>query len=298
MTRASSFILLLLFSLSAPAKTFELPIRYSKLLAGHGFPSPLVQAYLNGKSGVFLIDSGASVSVISKWFSDSARIRQDEDTSLGTSNGRVSAAGIAKVRLRFKNRSGALVFSRIQVVTIVALPKEFEDNGIAGILSPQQLLQKHETCVLNLSEPSLKIETRSSIFTPGSSSLEVAIAAGPGGINSILYTLPARLVNKSLMLIVDTGASHVAVGRETSVGLALFPNSVPTSEKVEGIDGKAEEVRLVANAELKAAGRAFATDIRIQPISKKMPADGMAGMQFLRRCTLFLSQNDGQIFCP
>ena len=99
------------------------------------------------------------------------------------------------------------------------------------------------------------------------------------------------------MLIVDTGASYVAVGRKTSAGLALLPNSVPTSEKVEGIDGKAEEVRLVSNAELNAAGRTFATDIRIQPISKKMPADGMAGMQFLRRCTLFLRQREGQVFC-
>ena len=102
MKRAYAFILLLSFSLSAPAKTFELPIRYSKILAGHGFPSPIVQAHVNGKSGVFLMDSGASVSVISKWFSDSAKIRKLEDTSLGTSNGRASIAGIAKVRLRFK----------------------------------------------------------------------------------------------------------------------------------------------------------------------------------------------------
>lgn len=58
----------------ASAANRPLPIFYDAALVAKGFPSPLVKARIAGHEALFIIDSGASVTVVADWYARLAKI--------------------------------------------------------------------------------------------------------------------------------------------------------------------------------------------------------------------------------
>lgn len=294
----SALIITLLSFFSTHALGAEFPLRYDQPLVEQGFTSPVIKVSVNGTSGLFLVDSGASVSVVSSWFAEKAGIQDLSSGTVGGASGGSDASKMAKLDLSLTSSIGEAIVYKGKVVAIASLPEVFHTNGIAGILSPQQLLKENEVCRLELkTNPSMTFQE--SRPTPQSKYLPLSIVthSGPEGTQTALYTLEGRVEGFKTHFIVDTGANEARIGFETSPGTHLLPQSIPTNEKVGGITGKPEFVRLLPHAKVKLLDRSLRMNVRLQPISNQMPADGMLGMEFLKNCSLIFSLNYGSIYC-
>jgi hypothetical protein len=288
-----------IFATSAFAGSSHLPLRYDRALASQGFVSPVLVVKVNGKEGAFLMDSGASMTVISRWYGDLAKIRTEGYTSASGSSGSSSASTLAKLDFSITARNGNPVLFQGQNALVVDLPSFFQENRIAGIVSPQQLLRDNEYGILDLSEsPSFEITENKPQSLKHASQLEQVVSDGPGGQKTVLFTLMGEVEGVRTSFIVDTGADAASIGIKTEAGRKLFPKSVPSHEKTGGIAGKPVEIRVAPHARTKILGVKSEMEIRLQPISEKMPADGMLGMRFLKNCSLILSQKFGSISCP
>lgn len=291
-------LILVLCSISIVSAARDIPFRYDNTLAAQGFSSPIASISINGEQGLFLIDSGASVNVISKWFAEKAKIKIFGQSVVAGTSGGTGKSSMSEVDFLVNTR-GRKVSFKDQFAVIVTLPEVFRENGLAGIISPQQLLSEKETGVLNLSEnPSLKIYKDIPKFKRPVHRLNAVLSEGPKGQKTVLFTIHADVSGIKTNFIVDTGADGAGIGAKTSAGQKLLSQSVSTNERIGGINGTSEEVRIVSKTTVKLLGRDFEMKIRLQPISDKMPAEGMLGMQFLKNCSLILSSTSGSILCP
>lgn len=295
----SLFVFTVLFyAFSAIGAPVKLPLRYDKNLVEQGFASPVISVKVNGKKALFLIDTGASFTVVSRSFAAKAKIQSNGSGSLSGSAGGHATSSLAQVNFLINEAGGGEVSFLKHHLMIVELPAFFQENGLAGIISPQQLLQNNQVGVLNLSEnPFFEIYEKSPQMTDQTFQLNPVFSDGPGGKKTVLFTVDALVEGVKTSFIIDTGADGAGVGLETLAGKNLYPKSVATGEKVGGITGKPEDVRIVSQAQVKIFNKNVKMKIRLQPASKKMPADGMLGMQFLKNCTLILSLKNGWISC-
>ncbi|OFZ31025.1 MAG: hypothetical protein A2622_00010 [Bdellovibrionales bacterium RIFCSPHIGHO2_01_FULL_40_29] len=277
----------------------EFPLRYDETLVNQGFASPVISVQINGDQGIFLIDSGASITVVSRWFSDRANIRLGKIGSVGGSSGGNGTSAAAIVNMFIKNSKGAKEIFKKKSVVIVDLPDVFQRNSIAGIISPQQLLKDGQFGTLSLSEsPFFRISGQQPRKEDRFFPLNTIFSEGPGGQQNVLFTLDAIVDEVKTSFIVDTGADGASIGAETESGKKLLAKSIPTDEKIGGITGKPEVIRIVPQAQVKILDHDIKMKIRLQPISKQMSADGMLGMQFLKNCSLIISLKTGSISCP
>lgn len=289
----------LLWTADVRAMPLDLSIDYNQDLITKGFVSPVLSLRVNGQEGLFLIDTGASTHVLSSWFTEKAKIHGVGGGSVGGSTGENGPSSLAIVSFVVNQNQGrAFTFAK-QNAFIVDLPSAFQESGIAGIISPQQLLEPGQVGVLDLSaQPSFKISKQSLHPTKHEHDLGVVTSQGPLGKKTILYTISGNVLDKSASFIVDTGAEGNSVGLNTPAGKALFPESVPVETKIGGVTGEPQSVRVVHQAKVAIHGRTLDLEIYLQPISKNMPADGMLGMKYLKGCVLILGQNQGSISCP
>lgn len=293
-----TLFILFFCSLNVIGAPKEIALQYDSSLVNQGFASPIVTISINGKNGRFLVDSGASITVVSQLFAEKAKVVISGQGDIGGSSGGFSQSAVGKADLIVRSSLGKASFKGHHVV-IVSLPNVFRENDLDGILSPQQLLNDREIGILDLSEmPSFKIYNDPPDLSKTAFGLNVISSSGPGGSKTTLFTIEAFVADTKTTFIVDTGADGAGLGVETLVGKKLLPMSIPTNEKIGGINGTPAEIRLVPHASVRLLGRKFDMNIRLQPTSQGMPADGMLGMQFLKNCRLLLSSTRGSIHCP
>lgn len=298
--RFTFLIFLLLNCANVVAKENLIPLKYNLDLIQKGFSSPVIELTINGTKGFFLLDSGASVTVVSSWFASKARIDTEESSTIHDSSGSSNATEIAQVRLIIEDEFKKEIIFEKQVAMIINLPNIFQESKIAGILSPQQLITKDESLLLALDKPLLVIGSSiANLKTEGErySDLKVIYSSGPQGTTISLYALNSILETKSTTFLIDTGAQDIAIGSETEIGKFLLPKTIETTEQVTGVNGMPQNVRIFPRARLNLLGTTDEISLRIHPISKGMPADGMVGMRFLKKCSLILSHKSGQIKC-
>lgn len=293
-----SLIVTLLSFFSVDAFSAEFELRYDQKLAEQGFTSPVVKVSVNGTSELFLVDSGASITVVSSWFAENLGIRDTSSGTVGGASGGSDVSKTAKISLTLTSSAGTFVVYKNKVVAIASLPEVFRTNGLAGILSPQQLLEENDFCLLELkTNPSMTVQ-KSKPFAPrGYSPLSIVTRAGPEKTQTTLYTLEGQIEEFKASFVVDTGANEARLGLGTAAGNQLLSKSIPTNEKVGGITGKPEFVRLLPQANVTLLHQTSRMNVRLQPISNQMPADGMLGMEFLRNCSLLFTLKNGFISC-
>lgn len=154
--KAAFYLTLLLFAPNAFAHVAELPLRYEQKLISQGFPSPVIELFIHGQKGLFLVDTGASIHVVSDWFAKQAKIKSAAHGTVAGASGGKGNSQFEKVS--FYAQAGQGWSANNQWVAIVHLPDAFRENRLAGIISPQQFLtNEKEVCLLNLKKPSLKL---------------------------------------------------------------------------------------------------------------------------------------------
>lgn len=293
------FCSLLLSSINLFAKDEAFPLRYDEKLTKAGFPSPVIDVVINGVKGIFLIDTGASINIISAGFAQRSNISGNGQIAVSDSSGSSNKSNISQIDFQINCNEGQEYHFNKQSFAIVNLPDVFNQNEIAGIISPQQLLSKDKNLILDLKFPRMLITSKS--FPKFSSrnliKLNVVTSKGPNNTLIYLYTITGTVDNFPAIFIADTGASNIGIGIETNVGHSLHKKAVESSEQIGGINGEPQKVLIIPEAELKIFSKPQIVKLRLQPISSGMPADGMIGMQFLRECSLSLSKKEGFIDC-
>ena len=128
---ASVVSVLLAAASDEPLRT--VPLRYDPALVKADFPSPAARLTVNGRSGWFLVDTGAGVHMVTSWFAEAAGLEPDP-----TSDGRSAASTRPVERWPFEAcaRSWAdLEDGRaltLAVAVVTDFPAEFEQHQIAA----------------------------------------------------------------------------------------------------------------------------------------------------------------------
>lgn len=287
-------IILTLCCTSAWASEFALS--FDPLLDQAGFASPTVEIIVNGKKGIFLVDTGASLSVVASWFAAESNIVQN---TMAATTGANDQAPLAKIDLALKSSNGETLVYKNKEVWITSLPSSFRVYGISGILSPQSLITKSGAATLNLGKvPSLIISDISHASLKDYTPLTSIHSISPEVTHTILYVVDGKIANLPVRFLVDSGADNAAIGNQSRAGKKLLHKSITSHEKVGGISGKPSSVRLLTQIETTLLGRKFKMDVRLQPTSQDMPAEGMLGMKFLRGCSIILENVQGFLHCP
>ena len=222
------FCSLLLSSINLFAKDVALPLHYDEKLKKAGFPSPVVDVVINGVKGIFLIDTGASINIISNGFAQKSNIRGNGSIRVGDSSGSSIKSNIAQIDFQINGNEGQEYYFNKQSFAIVDLPEVFNQNDIAGIISPQQLLSKDKNLILDLKFPRMLITSKSfpRSYSKKLIKLNVVTSKGPNNTLISLYTIAGTIDNFHAFFIIDTGASNIGIGIETSIGHSLYKKAV------------------------------------------------------------------------
>jgi predicted aspartyl protease len=266
-------------------------LTYNADLAAIGFPSPVLRATVNGQSVWFLIDTGASVHTLARWFATAAHLGlRDLNTTLRGSTGATSQARAAGP-VQLETRDGGAISVRDAVV--VDLPQVFADQHIGGLISPQLLARAGEAAVLNLRTPSLSFAPFDGALaglglapSAATSGTHVCPSSGPPPGRS--YGASVTIAGITADMTTDTGATSTVVA-STRIARALVARSQPNGQ-VQGVGGEAQSVKTVAGVSIMRGGAARRADVILGGTSAGCGADGLLGMDALRGCTLVLGE--------
>jgi predicted aspartyl protease len=264
---------------------------YSADLAAVGFPSPVLRATVNGQSVWFLIDTGASVHTLARWFATATHLGlRDTQTTLRGSTGATSQARAAGP-IQLETRDGGTISVREAVV--VDLPQVFADQHIGGLISPQLLARAGEAVILNLRTPSLSFAP----FDGALASLGLAPSAATSGTHVCptggpppgrSYGASVTIAGITADMTTDTGATSTVVA-STRIARALVARSQANGQ-IQGVGGDAQSAKTVAGVSIVRGGAARKADVILGGTSAGCGADGLLGMDALRGCTLVLGE--------
>lgn len=275
---------------SAPqAAERVLTLQYSADLAAIGFPNPILRATVNGQSIAFLIDTGASVHTVAKWFVTAAHLRS---TAAGSTL-RGSTGAIAQARdaapFQVTTRDGNAL--DVRGAAVVDFPQIFADQHIAGLLSPQMLAPAGQAAVLNLRAPSLTFApigtAVASLGVPAAGAIAgTHICPTQGNTPGRLYAVPVTVAGIDADMTVDTGATETTVA-STRIARALAARA-SNNGRVQGIGGDTQTAQTVDGVTVVRAGTARKITLTLGGTTDGCGPDGLLGMDALRGCTLVL----------
>src|SRR5436305_14214353 len=133
--------------------TRTIALQYDDALGREGFPNPLLSIRVGGQRAVFIVDTGAGVHTMARWFAERAglQVTQTEHTVVGSTG---QANRVGRVR-RFAAVLGDGRRLSVPDAIVADFPPLFEQHEIAGLLSPQLLAESGEEAVLDLRGPAL-----------------------------------------------------------------------------------------------------------------------------------------------
>jgi len=272
---------------------------YDQSRAAAGFPSPFAKAKVNGVSGVFLIDTGAMIHVLSKEFAIKLRAAVQKTKTVA-----MDSTG-TKVRLGMM--VGALELGRFYInkkedFFVTPLPPTFSKNKIDGILSPQLLHKAGMALALNLQQPSLDFvhwqqfiqEKKPTVY----SKKRVTACVAPKLKLNRLFAVDARIAGKAVKLLLDTGANSTSISKGAADKLRLLAKARDVGKSSSGIGGKKIKNLLLPKTSVQFAGRKFTQDLRVKAPKNACPSDGHLGMSVLRSCMIAFEMREVAISCP
>jgi hypothetical protein len=297
---AALTILTLAPPLSAHESARSLPIFYDPALAAQGFPNPLVKARMAGHEAVFIIDTGASTSVLADWYAEVAGI----STARTESRAEDAAGKTAPARLvhRLQGRwSDGRRFS-INEAIVVAFPPYFESLRLGGLLSPQLLAPPGMAAVLDLRVPSLRFvpfaRAQSDLQrSKGPVRLELTEPCRNADSKLVnrVYLTPVTSVGVTQPMLIDTGATGTTLADKSQIVQAIGSGSEP-GPRSEGVGGEVKG-RRVREVQLFRGGRIVILNPAIAEVSGRCGAQGVLGMDALRSCFLILGAKQTAFSC-
>jgi len=266
-------------------------LSYNADLAAMGFPSPVLRATVNGQAVWFLVDTGATVHTVARWFATAVHLGlHDTKTTIIGSTGATSQAHAAG-SIQLETRDGGTISLRDPIV--VDFPQTFADQRIGGLISPQLLAPAGEATILNLRTPSLSFAPFDSAvaalgLAPSAATANAHVCPSGGPPPGRTYGASVTIAGITADLTTDTGATATSVG-STRVVRALTARSEQNG-RVEGIGGGPQAAKTVAGVTIVRGGAARKADVVLGGTSDGCGADGLLGMDALRGCTLVLGE--------
>ena len=276
---------------SIPSDTISL--RYDEKLAALGFPSPLLRATVNHQSAWFLIDTGASVHTLASWLVSAAQLSTRETTATvtGSTGTGKPVRGVANQKIRLEGGRQL----ELREAIVVEFPGNFAKNKIGGLLSPQLLATGSEASVLDLKGPTLRFERFDSAVTNlgrgrtmSSAGLHVCLNA-QSPFENRLYTVPVTADTIAGTMLVDTGATSTLAAPSSSIAGALKGRASERT-KARGVGGNAQVMAKVPGVKLEYGGASSTLAVTIGGAQPPCEADGLIGMDALRRCVFVLGE--------
>lgn len=271
---------------------------YDEGRAKSGFPSPFAKGTVNGVPGVFLVDTGAMVHVLSKEFAAKLRIAIQKTTT--------SAVDSTNTKVRLGVMVGALglgsFYDNKQEVFFVAhLPPSFSKNKIDGILSPQLLHKAGMSVLLDLKQPSLAfvdwqqfVRERKPVVYSGK---RVTACVHPKKELMRVFAVDTQVAGKTVKLLLDSGAASTSLTQKVAQRLGLLAKARDAGHSSMGIGGKRVKNLVLSNAHLRLAGQESTHDLRIKRVKGGCPCDGALGMGILRGCQIAFGAKDVAMAC-
>lgn len=287
---------------SAQPTNQSIPIYYDRNLRVAGFPSPVVRATIAGHTGLFLIDTGAGVHTLADWFVNTAKISTSPVASTVTgSTGNVSRIRVARSVKGQWDDGTAL---ELPEATVVQFPPIFQSHNLAGLLSPQLLAPTGQAAVLDLTQPSLRVQTYvetesrvpyTSATAPSPSRSEACLNPESSFTNR-LYPVSVSVDQIAGSMLLDTGATLTVFSDESAIARKIEQRSVPGAS-TQGIGGVRQAQRTVRNLHLRRGNSVVTLNPAIGDSGSRCGPDGVLGMDALRSCILILGHDSLSLSC-
>jgi len=279
------------------AQTGPVALFYSdvELAPGRRFPSPLARGSVAGRPTVFVIDTGAQVSVVSTTVAREAGLESvAAEDAQDPSGNKVETRRTENPRIALDGL-GALPDRPTAVVT---LPPILERLGIGGIVSPQALADRDRTVILDLPHGELRV-VPANASQPSTRGGALAMPEAnlcryeQSGFSARALTLPAKVEGIDVTLEVDTGASGSFVVAEGAPGRLL-------GARTDAAQGKAVSAGTTATTETR---RLEGVRVQFGSVDTKGPVlvvpgardehcgyEGRLGIDRLRACVLVIEE--------
>lgn len=254
---------------------------------------PLLRVQVNGKSTLFIVDTGANGNALTSWFAADAGIATTSHSEDAVRDFAGTMLEVARSEPLNVTADGSVI-SRgvVGVVTNPILPRQ---RGIGGVLSPRSLLSPSSphppnyTAVLDLHADRLAVVEGSFQHDPwngdGSLTPEGTRACETKGI----YLLSAELDGTSVVLRLDTGAEYTSVFAASSVGQVLSSRVATASGGQASIT---QQFGWAHDVSFRAGRVAKQVPVLLIPgeSSSKCKYDGLLGMDVLSHCQVVLDR--------
>jgi hypothetical protein len=274
-----------------------------ELAPGRTFPSPLARGTVHGKPTVFIVDTGAQVSVIDASLAESAGVEIGAGVAAADPSGNAVAMRRADHPAFGVDGLGLL---SDRPAAVVALPTLFTQIGVGAILSPQSLADGQHSVVVDLAHDELRITDAPTTATAtatanGSAHALLGTSLCPyvtDGLAAKALVARASIDGVSTVVEIDTGASGTFVVAESDVGRKLSSRTDATHAKAMGAAGPIDIAR-IANARASSGPVTLDGPLAVMPGGKDEHCgyDGRLGIDRLRACTLFIGEKTLEGVC-
>lgn len=285
-----------------PAGAVErIRLHYDAALVAADLRSPAARLTINAETAWFLVDTGAGTHVLASWFAGAAGVEPSTSVTTGVhgldSTGRKLALR-AVSGLSARREDGGLLHLRAAVVA--DFPPDFEKAGVGGVLSPQLLAAPGDAAALDLRVPELRLEP----FPGAVRRLGARIVprqqvrvCSPAidAVPNLVYTIRVSSGGAQSFLVLDSGAiaTKLAAGSPLTRGRRLSPGG-----QTWGLSGEPQLYRVSRRHRLEVAGYRARVDARVVETPRDpCGAEGILGLDVLRRCSLVFGGEDVAIRC-
>jgi len=286
----------------APVTTRSLPIFYDQALAMKGFPNPLVKAQIARHEAIFIVDSGASVSILADWYVKAAGIPANKTGSVVTgASGKAAPARLVH-RLRGQWSDGQRF--RLGEAMVIAFPPYFESLHLGGLVSPQALAPAGMAAVLDLRVPSLRFvpyeralsELRQS--TTPTAAIDLTPPCQYRGANHMnrLYSAVVKAAGATDHMLIDTGATGSIFSDQSNIAHAIGSGSELDAPS-DAVGDTVTTNRIVRDVAIQRGGGTVTLSPDVGKSSALCNVQGRLGMDALRSCLLILGEKQMAFSC-
>lgn len=270
-----------------------------EIVPGRTFPSPLVRGTVHSKETVFIVDTGAQVSVVDTKLAKDAGLIVTQGGSAQDPSGAAVAMDKTEAPGFVVEGLGAVPD---RLTAVIAMPELITKLGIGAILSPQMLAQGGHQVVLDmrsrelrLDDPSAATKVSSSVFDLGPIQVcrydEKGFGAASLIVQAVVDGVPTPVE-------LDTGASTTFVVADSAIGRKLAARTDGEHKQSVSAAGELETSRF---ASVPGTIGEFDVSGPLMTMPGKRSGacgyEGRIGIDRLRTCTLVIAQNDARATC-
>lgn len=284
-----------------PAKPSTASLFFSdvELAPGRTFPSPLVRGTVNGHETVFIVDTGAQVSVVDAVLAREASIPVAEGGEARDPSG--TAVPMQKTAAPSFVIEGLGPLPN-RLTAVIAIPDLLRKLGIGAILSPQMIATDGHRIVIDFGRRELRMDDAAA----ASKVSDRVFDLGPiqvcryddKGFGAASLIAQAMIDGVPTPVELDTGASHTFVVADSDIGKKLAARTDGERKKAMGAAGEIETARFASVT--AAVGEFDVTGPLMTMPGERAGAcgyEGRIGIDHLRSCTLVIGQREARGTC-